>query len=66
MFDIPDNYSVWEAHEIEQSRWLERLPKCFHCKEPVQQEMAVYLSEYGYLCDDCIKNNMEEVIEDEW
>ena len=65
-FDIPDVLDMWEAHDIEQSRRLERLPKCFHCGDPVQQEFAVRLDGHGWLCDQCIKNNMEEVPEDEY
>ena len=60
---IPDNFDIWNANDMEQSRRLERLPKCFHCGEPVQQEMAVHL-DIGWLCENCIKNNMEEVEED--
>lgn len=60
MFDIPDNYDLWEAHDREQSRRLERLPKCFHCGEPVQQEMAVCLDGRWY-CDECLEMNRVEV-----
>lgn len=60
-----DVYDLWQAREFEQDRWLERLPKCFHCGEPVQQEMAVNLRDYGWLCEECIKNNTEEVIVDD-
>lgn len=65
MFDIPDAYDLWEARDAEQSRWLERLPRCFHCGEPIQQEEAVCLNG-AWLCDQCIKNNMEEVITDDY
>lgn len=59
--ELPDAYDMWVEHDREQNRQLESLPKCFHCGEPVQQDMAVYLEGFGYLCDDCIKNNMTEV-----
>ena len=62
MRDIPDSYDVWRAHDLAQSRRLARMPKCFHCGEHVQQDMAVHLR-CGWLCSDCIDNNMEEVIE---
>ena len=61
-----DAYYLWEAHDREQSKKLERLPKCFCCGEPIQQEMAVCLDGFGYLCDDCIKNNMEDVTNDDY
>lgn len=63
MFEIPDAYDLWEARDREHSRWLERLPKCCCCQEPIQQEMAFCLDDH-WVCDDCIKNHMEEVIED--
>lgn len=62
---IPDYYDIWQAREFERDRWLERRPRCFHCGEPVQQEMAVNLRDYGWLCEECIKNNTEEVIVDD-
>lgn len=57
---VPDAYDLWLAHQQRLDRELERLPVCFHCKQPVQQDMAVCL-DVGWLCDDCIKNNMKEV-----
>lgn len=65
MFDIPDAYDLWRAREAEQSRWLEHLPKCRCCREPIQQEAAFYF-DGDWFCDECIKNNMEEVIVDDY
>lgn len=63
--EIPDVLDLWEARDREQSRQLDCLPRCFHCGDPVQQEFAVFL-DGQWLCDQCIKNNMEEVPEDEY
>lgn len=55
-----DNYDLWEQRDIEQSRWLERLPKCAECGKPIQQETAVIL--YGdWYCDECLDDFRKEV-----
>lgn len=58
--NIPDNYDMWEQRDLAHSRWLERLPKCFYCEEPIQQETAVCLDGTFY-CDECLDNNRVEV-----
>lgn len=57
---IPDNYSQWEARDRDQNRWLESLPKCKCCEEPIQQEMAVRL-DGNFYCDECLTMNRVEV-----
>lgn len=57
---IPDNYSQWEARDRDQNRWLESLPKCKCCEEPIQQEMA-YHRNGEWICDACLENCREEV-----
>lgn len=57
---IPDNYDLWEAHDRERTRLIEQLPVCFHCEQPIQQEMAVCLDGTWY-CDECLENNRVEV-----
>lgn len=53
-----DNYSLWEAHDYEQERKLQKLPKCAICGEPIQQERAVKL--FGdYYCDNCLNESRE-------
>lgn len=58
---IPDNYDLWEARDREQNEWLERLPKCAECGQPVQQEMAVRIDGKWY-CDSCLDDFREEVV----
>ncbi len=60
MFDIPDNYDQFEALERRHEQLLERLPVCFCCEEPIQQETAVCLDGTFY-CDECLDNNRVEV-----
>lgn len=47
-----DNLEMWERHDAEQERRLQRLPRCKICREPIQQEDAVYID--GFICDECL------------
>lgn len=33
-----DNYDLFIKHDRDQQRWLDSLPKCDHCNEPIQDE----------------------------
>lgn len=57
---IPDNYDMWEAHDREQNQWLEGLPKCKLCGDPIQQEDALCIGGNWY-CDECIEMNRKEI-----
>lgn len=51
--NIPDNHSQWQAHERQQERLLDRLPKCDHCGKPIQDEHLFDI--YGeILCECCM------------
>jgi formylmethanofuran dehydrogenase subunit E len=61
---IPDNYDLWEAHDIEMERRRMRRPECSLCGEHIQQEDAVCI--HGeYICDECLENNRIYIEEDE-
>lgn len=34
----PDNYDQWVKHDLEEQRWLKRLPRCCYCREAIQDE----------------------------
>ena len=57
---IPDAYDLWEARDREQNEWLESLPKCAECGEPIQQDMAVCINGAWY-CDDCLYDMRKEL-----
>lgn len=60
---IPDNYDIWVAHEEKKEKWLETLPLCARCGDPIQQEMAVYVELFAaWLCDDCLDMCRREVV----
>ena len=56
-----DNYEMWERHDAEQERQLQKLPKCILCGEPIQQDFAVHLFG-GYICDTCLEDARREVL----
>ena len=58
--NVPDNYDLWDAHDREQAKWLDSLPKCSICGEPIQQESAFEKNGF-WICDECIENNRREV-----
>lgn len=47
-----DNYDLWKRHDSEQQAKLEQLPVCSKCREPIQQEKAVYYNDQ-WICADC-------------
>ena len=58
--NVPDVYEMWEAHDDEQCRMLERLPVCADCEEPIQTETAYYI--HGeWICESCIESYRKEI-----
>lgn len=56
MWNMPDNYDLWEQHEREQEKALEELPVCAECGEPIQTEFC-YEINGEYICEDCIEGH---------
>lgn len=50
-----DNYSLWEQHDRDMERELERCPKCDCCGEYIQDEY-LYLIDGEILCLDCLND----------
>ena len=48
-----DNYDMWEAHDAEQERQLDNLPKCECCGEPIQDEYFYEIND-EVLCVHCL------------
>lgn len=60
---IPDYHDLWRAHEREQAKELERLPVCYECDEPIQDEVC-YEFDGELLCLECLKDNHRRRTED--
>lgn len=63
LLGMMDNYDAWVNHCYRQETYLERLPKCCVCGEPIQQEMAVKIGSDWY-CDACL-DDFREIVEGE-
>ena len=61
--NIPDNYDLWEAHEAEQEKQLERLPVCEVCGKPIQDE-HLYLINDEFVCQDCLDRDFRKCVDD--
>ena len=59
-----DPIADFNRHEAEKQKWLERLPVCCCCDEPIQQEKAVRMDGLWY-CDECL-DDMREDTEEGW
>lgn len=57
---VPDNYSQWEAHELEQEAWLAKRPECADCGHPIQDEEAYYIND-EWICVNCMDSYRREV-----
>lgn len=63
--NICDNYDLWLAHERRQQRWLDSLPHCEHCNEPIQDE-SLYRIDGSLFCPDCTETHYPECYTDEY
>lgn len=53
----------FHAYDSEQERQLEKLPICEKCKNPIQQEKAVYYNDQ-WICENCESEFWEDIRED--
>lgn len=50
-----DAYSQWLEHEAQAERWLESLPVCSICGEPIQDEYYYELGDEK-ICESCMND----------
>ena len=60
---VPDNYDAFMKHEAEQEEWLERLPVCDYCGEPIQDEHC-YVIDEEFFCPDCMDKYFRKSTDD--
>lgn len=53
---MKDNYDMWCEHEAEQERWLQTLPRCCECDEPIQTDELYEIND-ELICPQCMENN---------
>ena len=63
MSKIPDYNDLWAAHDAEQQRQLEKLPKCCECGNPIQDENCFVINDKP-MCEECLYSNYRKAVED--
>lgn len=59
---IQDNYDRFEQHEAEQQAYLDKLPRCSECDEPITDEYC-YEINGEYICEECLERNYRKSVE---
>ena len=49
-----DNYDLWVEHDQREQEWLDSLPICEECGEPIQEDHC-YNIDGEILCEECLK-----------
>lgn len=60
---IPDNYSMWAAHDAEMEEELKKLPKCCECGEHIQTDELYEIND-ELICPQCMEDNHRKWVED--
>ena len=58
-----DNYDAWLEHDYEQESWLEKLPKCDECGQPIQDEHCFNING-NYICEECLNERYRVCVDD--
>ena len=58
-----DPYADYLAHERDQERWLEKLPRCSECGEPIQDEHCFVIYD-EVICEECLMANYRKHTDD--
>lgn len=58
-----DPISDFLRHDAEQEEKLAKLPVCDKCKNPIQQEKAVYYND-TWICEECESEFWQDIRED--
>ena len=62
--NIPDNYTLWEIHNAEQERRLERCPICANCGEHIQDGYYYFIDD-GKVCRDCLESDYRREVDED-
>lgn len=55
-----DPIADFNRHDSEQQKYLDELPVCCGCGEPIQQDDAVCI-DGDWICDDCLEYMRERI-----
>lgn len=58
-----DNYDLWLEHDAEQQSWLDSLPVCDECGQPIQ-DTHCYNINGNYICEECLNERYRVCVDD--
>lgn len=61
--NVPDAYDQFLSRERRQQKWLDSLPKCGICGEPIQDEHC-YLINDEFVCPVCLDRDFRKDTDD--
>lgn len=64
MFDCPDNYDMFLAHERQMEQRLAGRPVCDRCGKPIQDEFF-YEIDCEKICPECLEMHFKRMVDDE-
>ena len=65
MFECPDNYDIFMAHEQEKEQRLARRPVCSYCDQPIQDNFFSEIDGEN-VCPGCLELHFCRTAEDAW
>lgn len=58
-----DNYDLWLHHDAKCEAWLESLPVCDVCGQPIQDDYCFEING-NYICEDCLNDRHRVLVDD--
>ena len=58
-----DPIADFNRHEAEQQKLIEKLPICYECGEPIQDDECFEIND-ELICPECLKDNHRKKVED--
>lgn len=62
MYYTDNPHADFDSHDREQSEWLDTLPVCCRCGEPIQDEDLYDIDDNLY-CEECMKSEFRRCTE---
>lgn len=63
MYYTDNPHKDFANYDADQQAKLDKLPKCCHCDEPIQDEFAYYIND-EWICEGCLNDNFRKAVED--